>query len=68
MTKRKTHQEFLEELKVAGNGEYTVLQEYQSSNKKIMFKHLVCGCEWELAPSHFFTSNVRCPRVEIEKK
>lgn len=55
-----SNKEFLNKLNKYVGEEYTPLEEYKSTHKPIKFKHNVCGYEWKVAPSHFF-SGVRCP-------
>lgn len=78
---RKTHEQFLAELKDLHGDEYTLLTKYESSNKKIKIRHNLCSYEWESTPNHLTSNKVQCPscsckalkttesyKREIEKK
>jgi predicted Zn-ribbon and HTH transcriptional regulator len=43
------------------SGEYEMLGKYISSQTKTLFRHNICGYEWEIAPESFH-QNHRCPR------
>lgn len=63
MTKRKTQEEFLEEIKALFNDEYTVLGQYKNWKTKILVRHNCKRCknyEWEIAPTNFLKGN-GCP-------
>lgn len=49
--KRKSHKEYVEELKVV-NHNIIVLDEYINAKTKILHKCLVCGHEWMVVPSN----------------
>ena len=52
MTKRKTHEEFIEQLnKVHGEGVYIPLEKYINNRTKILVRHNKCGYEWKVVPS-----------------
>lgn len=64
MSKRKTTQEFKEEVfNIVGN-EYDVLSEYINNKEKILIKHNSEICnnnEWWIKPNNFLSCNQRCP-------
>ena len=60
MGKRKTHEQFLQEVYNLVGGEYTVLEEYKGVNEKIKFKHNLCKTEFTISPNKFL-SGQRCP-------
>lgn len=41
--------------------EYSVLGEYKDSSIKILMRHNLCGCEWNVLPSTFISTGSRCP-------
>ncbi|XZI53423.1 hypothetical protein ACSW9K_08325 [Clostridium perfringens] len=52
--RRKTHEEFVREIKGEYGDEYTVLNEYKGAHIKILVRHNSCRCnnyEWEIAPN-----------------
>lgn len=52
MTKKKTHEEFISQIK-SRLDEYEVLSRYDGATKKIKFKHKKCGNVFEMKPMHF---------------
>ena len=64
MPKKKTHEEFVEQLnKVHGKGTYTPLEEYKGTNTKIKVKHNCKKCnyhEWGIIPSNILQAK-GCP-------
>jgi vacuolar-type H+-ATPase subunit D/Vma8 len=63
LNKRKTHEEFCNEVYNLVGDEYTVVGKYQLSNKKVLIRHNCEACnnyEYKVIPSSFL-SGVRCP-------
>jgi len=46
MTRKKTQEEFEEELKIIGNDEFEVLGQYTKAKSNILVRHKICGHEW----------------------
>lgn len=46
MPRKKTHEEFIEEVAQASNGKMVVLSEYKGADKPVQVKHLECGREY----------------------
>lgn len=46
--RRKTHEEYQKQLL---NTEYVVVGTYQTADKHILHRHIICGHEWFIAPS-----------------
>lgn len=80
MPKKRTHEEFVELVKIQRNNEYTVLSEYKNSGTKVLMRHNCDKCsnyEWEVTPESFLGSKNKkgsgCPvcsegkRVESKK-
>lgn len=61
MPKRKTHEEFVAEVKELVGDEYEVLGMYKNCKTKIAMKHNKCGYDWGIKPSNFLSGN-RCPK------
>lgn len=62
MTKKKTHEEFIEQLnKIHGEGEYIPLDEYKDSKTKMRIRHNQCGYEWRVIPSNILRGS-KCPK------
>lgn len=60
MPKRKTHEEYIEEVFNLVGDEYTILGKYVNSTTKIKFIHNICKNEFE-ARAGGFLSGRRCP-------
>lgn len=61
MPRKKTHQEFIEEVFGLVSSEYEVLGKYKGNKTKILMKHNKCGYEFEMRPNHFLRGT-RCPK------
>ena len=61
MGKRKTTEQFKEEVFSHTNGEYLVIGEYQKNNIPVTMKHMLCKKTWEVLPSNFLSHHSRCP-------
>ena len=59
--RKKTTEEFKQEVYDLLGNEYTVLDEYINSNTKINMKHNKCGHEYKVIPYAFLKGN-RCPK------
>ena len=60
MTRRKTHEEFIQEVRDKYEDEYTVLGEYKTNKTKILVKHNICDHEWNAIPSNLLRGQ-GCP-------
>lgn len=60
-TPKKTHEQFIQEVKALVNEEYKVIGTYKTTNSKIKMKHMKCCYEWEITPNSFFRGR-RCPK------
>lgn len=61
-SRRKTTEQFKNEVYSVVGEEYTVLGEYQTNDTNILMRHNICGLEWEPRPSLFTKCGKRCPR------
>lgn len=59
MSKRKTNEEFIEEIYTLVGDEYTVLGKYTGYSEKVKIRHNTCGFEYDVAP-HRFKGGNRC--------
>ncbi|MBP1931957.1 hypothetical protein [Ammoniphilus resinae] len=57
---RRTHEQFLEEVKQLVGDEYTVIGKYSSVKEKVFMQHNQCGYKYSVTPSHFL-GGTRCP-------
>lgn len=60
MSKRKTHEEFVEDFKVRGNKNVIILGRYVSDKTKILVKCKIDGYEWNVLPYNLL-SGCGCP-------
>lgn len=65
-TREKLEKKFLERCSDRW-GEYDLLGEYENSNTKILFKHKVCGNEFEMTP-HNFVGGHNCPKCAHKQR
>ncbi len=61
MGRKKTHDEFLQEVADLVQDEYKVLTQYIGTTIKIDMRHNTCGFEYKVMPSSFLQGN-RCPK------
>lgn len=59
MPKRKTHNQFIKEIKEKFGDEYTVLSQYEKASKKVNVRHNKCNKEYYVRASAFL-SGARC--------
>lgn len=65
--KRKSHEEFIKEVKDLVGNKYIVLEEYVNVRTKIKFQHKKCGHVYKVKP-HDFLQGSRCPKCFGTKK
>ncbi|MDB1562972.1 hypothetical protein PGA94_09315 [Pediococcus pentosaceus] len=58
-----TKEDFIEREKDIQSGEYKMLGRYANARTKTLFKHAICGYEWEIEP-YGFHRGTRCPRCK----
>lgn len=58
--KRKTHKEFLNEIKEKYGNEYEILEQYVNKREKILVKHNQCGHCWKVIPHNLLRGH-GCP-------
>lgn len=68
MTKKKTHEEFLEQIRDRLS-EYEVLSKYNGATNKVLFRHKTCGNEFAMKPMHFVYGEgcKNCARRKIKE-
>lgn len=64
--RKKSHAFFIEEVHSLVKEEYSVLGEYDGTDKYILMKHNVCENEWMVKPQSFLRGT-RCPRCDFSK-
>jgi len=64
MAKKKTTEEFKQEVFNIVGSEYTVLGKYITCHIKILIRHNKCGHEYKVKPDNFLRKNLpnRCPK------
>lgn len=62
MPRRRTHEEFVAQVKELTGDDYTVLGEYSRSATKLLMRHNKEDClhEWDIRPADFLRGT-RCP-------
>ena len=68
MGRKKTTEQFIEELKIV-NPEITVIDEYVNSKTKIKIQH-TCGNKWKSTPDNLLNGNScpKCSKIKTSKK
>ncbi|PFJ40176.1 hypothetical protein COJ00_26970 [Priestia megaterium] len=67
MVKKKTHDQFMQEVHGLVNDEYCILSEYVNNRTHVEVKHNKCGYEYLVKPSNFL-NGTRCPKCFGAKK
>ncbi len=67
MVKKKTHDEFIEQVMSKSDGSIKVITEYQGSKQKIEFYHYSCGHKWWREPNRFLRYP-KCPNCHNPNK
>jgi Zn ribbon nucleic-acid-binding protein len=62
--KKKTHEDFLLEVKRLVGEEYSILTKYKGAQAKVTMKHNKCGYQWDIVPTSFLRGT-RCPKCGI---
>lgn len=63
---RKTHDQFVLEVKEKGLSEYEVISTYENNTTKIKLKHLPCNHEYLVTPRDFLSGR-RCPNCRFKR-
>ncbi|RNB59377.1 hypothetical protein EDM57_04335 [Brevibacillus gelatini] len=64
--KKKSHEEFENEVYQLVGSEYTILSKYENTMSKILIKHKTCGNTYKVTPNMFLRGN-RCPYCKESK-
>lgn len=64
--KKKTHEQFVQEVYNQVGNEYTIIGNYISSAIPIKTKHNKCDTVWEIRPNNFIVHKQRCPNCMKE--
>jgi len=64
---KKTHQEFINEIKSLVGTEYTFFGVYKNTNTPLLVRHNVCKYEYKVTPNHFIQGR-RCPKCSGKMK
>ena len=65
-SKKKTTEEFKQEVYNLVKDEYTVLGEYINSREKILMRHNICNKEFMIVPNNLLNFNSRCPNCNYD--
>lgn len=67
--KKKTTEEFKQEIYNLVNTEYSVLGEWNGYKINTKWRHNTCGCEWDnTSPRSFIKNGVRCPQCSYRER
>lgn len=58
----KSHDWFIQQCKLKGRTDYTVIGKYKSAKTKVLIKHDICGYEWNVTPDNFLRRASGCPK------
>ena len=64
--RKKTSQEFRNQIFELVGVEYTVLEEYTNYDTRVKIQHNICGHQYEVKPGNFIHGR-RCPRCSLNK-
>lgn len=65
--RKKTHEEFVKEMKVVHGDEYTVTGTYRNVRTKISVKHELCGNVFEATPKNLTVNKSGCPVCSFKR-
>lgn len=65
-TKRKSTEQFSQEVTELSNGEYKLVSQYKNNRTKVEVTHIACGFTYAVTPKDFLRGN-RCPRCKQSK-
>lgn len=65
--KKKSNEQFVEEVKALVGNEYIPQQKYKGATEKIDFLHVVCGSILNTSPSKFLSAGRRCKCSKMKK-
>lgn len=70
MVRKKTHEQFVEEIFNEVSDEYTVIGQYINTGEKLLMRHNKCGLEYQVSPNKFLGGRrcIYCSRVEGKRK
>lgn len=67
MKKKRTHEEFVELVRIEGYDEYEVLSQYKNAHEKVMLLHKTCNRNYTTSPNNFIRGS-RCPECQKENR
>jgi uncharacterized CHY-type Zn-finger protein len=59
---KKTHEQFVDEVKDLFGNDYTILGIYKNTSTKILIKHNKCFYEWDVYPGNLLSGQSKCPK------
>lgn len=68
MARRKTNEEFIEQVNDQVGNEYEFLEPYINAKTKLRVVHCYCNHVYQVTPDDFVNSGNRCPNCQINKK
>lgn len=65
--RRKSNEQFVQEVAEITNGEYKVVSPYKNNKTKVEFIHMKCGYHFKMKPNSFL-SGQRCPKCGFKHR
>ena len=66
--KKRTHKDFVEDMRDIVGDEYTVLGEFYNMVEKVLIRHNTCGNSYMVKPSNFINVGRRCMKCHGEER
>lgn len=64
---KKTHDEFVQEIRAKFGNEYMILGEYINWKTKILIEHNECNYKWDVTPNNLLQGKSKCPNCSGKK-
>ena len=64
--KKRTHEEFIQQVYNIVRDEYTFLEKYTDAKTKIEVVHNICNYKYKITPDGFLNKGTRCPKCAIK--
>lgn len=61
LLRRKSHEQFVEEINDLFGDQYTILSIYKTAMSKVLVKHKHCGKTFDIVPNRLLSLNAGCP-------
>lgn len=68
MSKKMTHENFVQKIKDIHGDNYEIKSNYNGSQNKILINHIACNYEWWTYPYYIYKLNNGCPKCNKKIK